>query len=450
MSLIIRSRLRFLLPVILGALLCQSNSWAQYSSNVPGWVANTWPADRKFVPSHPGLVTVDKRWSEIVLNSESTVEQELFSDYIVGFHPLHGDLAIHRVTSATFNVGGFDTGLDYIYSVTISRDGLAPTGIVVSGQVGDVSQVLYSDWPLDGDPATWSFSPLIPNGPTGSRYLVAQVIGQELYVFDAASETVLRYVDGDLDGLPDGLQAPATLDVNLSGAIGPVFGFHRRDGGKVGVSFHPPGDLSWALDDWEIVDTSQPGVLSIERRTPVLAGKCGFLEDHLVAGQGHVRVYGGYLSSVYILSGPSPTQLQRISGSYKILDPSGNVSIKVSPPLAKGDVVKIVSSGITGSDFAPVVSMERFMLPQEAIDDTPIDDGGGIILKGVNLDNEVSVEVDIEGAAIPVKTSVLGPEILLLSSLAIPDGGADEEVMHIVVNHREFRHSYEYWIGILK
>ena len=68
----------------------------------------------------------------------------------------------------------------------------------------------------------------------------------------------------------------------------------------------------------------------------------------------------------------------------------------------------------------------------------------------MNLDNEVSVEVDIEGTAIPVKTSVLGPEILLLSSLAIPDGGADEEVMHSVVNHREFRHSYEYWIGILK
>ncbi len=450
MSLIIMDRIKLLLLVIVGTILCQSNSWAQYSSSVPGWVANTWPADRKFVPSHPGLVTVDNRWSDIVLNTEAAVEQDLFSDYIVGFHPLHGDLAIHRVTSATFNVGGFDTGLDYIYSVTISRDGLAPTGIVVSGQVGDVSQVLYSAWPSNGDPATWSFSPLIPNGPSGSRYLVAQVIGQELYVFDAASETVLRYGDGDLDGLPDGLQEPATLDVNLAGAIGPLFGFHRRDGGKVGVSFHPPGDLSWALDDWEIVDTSQPGILSIERRTPVLARKCGFLEDHLVAGQGHVRVYGGYLSSVYILSGPSPNQLQQISGIYKILNPSGNVTIRVSPPLAQGNVVKIVSSGIADSGFASVASMERFMLPQGAIDDTPIDDGGGIILKGVNLDKEVSVEVDIEGTAIPVRTSVLGPEILLLSSLTIPDGGADEEVMHIVVNHQDFRHSYEYWIGIIE
>ncbi len=423
---------------------------AQFLSELPPWVATVSTDYGEFGGAHPGLANVAGRWAQVERDGLLGLPPGPSLDELIWFHPMHGELIVgqYDATNGVFTRSAFDTGLDFIYSVAFGGFENGPRELVVAGQVGNVSRVLYTDWPPGGTPANWVFSTLVPDGVPGSRYLAAQIDGDELYVFDAFTELILRYGDGDADGIPDAIHPPATVDINVADEIGPVFGFLSRDG-KVGVSFHPAG-LARVLADWEVVESGQAGILELVRRSPHLAGRAGFLTDEVVAGQQHIPVYGGYLSTVHILSGPSSSQLRQVSGEYKVLDPSGIVNVLVSPPLTAGDVVKIVSTQSGDSEFATVSPTKRFMFPQNVIDDSPVADGGSVLLMGVNLDQDLAVSVDIEGIPVMAKATLMGREMLFLSSLAIPDETSAEQVMHIVVTHPDFPHPYEYWIGILR
>ena len=437
-----------LVAVLALVAISTSDTPGQFSPTLPSWVGQPDPASLELAP-HPGLVGVDSMWQNVLFNSTEVVSQGLAAEYYVHYHCLHGDVALYEAGSFASNVGRFDTGVDYIYDLSIVYDLSGPSGVLIVGQVGGKSRVLYSPWTEAQCPSTWSFVQVIPDSLPQTKYIRGDIIGNYLFLLDAAGENVVRFNDNDMDSFSDALGAPALLDV--SGSSSPIWGFYSMGSGRVGASFYPDGFRIHRIAQSEIVDTSAPGVLELSTVHPNGATRAAAVHDRLVGGQTRVRVYGGYLSTVKVLSGPNANQLAQVSGKYRILSSDGTAEVSVSPALRAGDIARVASSAIADSVDYNVSAPTSFMLPLSFQDAAPVPHGGGILLRGVNLRQNIQVSINVAGVSIPnVKKTLVGTDQLFLSSLFIPDLASNAETMRIVVSHSDFRHPFEYWIEIIR
>ena len=428
-------------------VLAPSYAVGQFFSDSPTWMDQSEPSSLDFDP-HPGLGGVDSSWQKVLANIPVVVGQIPGGERHVVFHSLHGDIALYEIGSNPV-VGRFDTGLSYIFdlSVTYNSSG-APSGVLVVGEAEGKARVLYSSWTTQQCPSTWSFAQVIPDSLPSVRYIRGDIIHDQLVLLDAVGEKVLRFNDNDADGVPDALTAPEVLDVSDSER--PIWGFYSMGGDRIGVAFHPDGIPLTKFTQSELVNSSVSGALELSSISTLHASRAAAVHDKLVDGQTRIRVFGGYRSVVRILSGPSSNQLVQISGKYHIRSADGIAEVSVSPALRNGHVVRVVSSSISDSENYIVEESSAFMFPQKSMDDVPIVNGGGVLLRGVNLRKDVEVSVDVDGVPVAAKKTLVGTDQLFLSSLTIPSPASDAETLHIVVSHQDFRRSFEYWIGIVR
>ncbi len=345
---------------------------AQVNPGMPPWVDDVTFSLGGDV-GHPALSGIDSVWVDGVFNQ---VDQVTANAHIILFHPRHGDLAVRKLEASglTSDVGTLSTGLQYVLGLrTLERPdangisrvvGLYVTGLKSNGH----ASVFYCPWSgTNPPPPNVAFSELIPEAPTGRTYLVGDIVGDRLYVFDAAGEKVYRYVDSDGDGLPDtpDTVGPLSLAANPPGALirEPVLGFYRPAGTMDDALHWGTSKHRWGY--WRLA--ADQGVLKVAwTRVP---RPPRFDAEGVCDGQSKLRAHHDYGKKVLVYAGNSVAQMQPISHATVVSDNLHQwVDVGLTRPLRQGEMIQLrdADDGTLVSYLGTVAPRRHFIMESDA------------------------------------------------------------------------------------
>ena len=174
---------------------------------------------------------------------------------------------------------------------------------------------------------------MIPDSVVGKRWLASSIVFGKLYVFEATSPTISRYVDSNGDGVPDQLDPITPAAVNIDTEFG-FRGFSKR-GTKVRADIG-----HFRHYRWHEVAESTSGLELIRRATNSARLGPTAVVGRIFANQKFIRCSAERRSTIQIFSGPDIDNLEPISGSYKTRGLRSHVDIPISS-ITTGHIVRL-------------------------------------------------------------------------------------------------------------
>lgn len=366
---------------------------------------------------HPALLGIPERWRASVTRGLQTMQ--LHRKYPVWYSQGHGELAFgeRMAQGGMVHLGALTTGLEYVFSVDpwVSQGG--PQGLVVAGvDASGRSKVLFAAWPSDTiTPQSLVLTPLTPDSLPGRRYVSASIVFGKLYVFDAATSSIIRFVDTDGNGLPDAIDSipPFDLAGTPTDELG-VFGFYPYDASTVGVYYGI--QLHNELRGWKLLEINGQFDI-IEATTPVVnGGKPGIL-GRVAAGLKVLRVLTEPGNSVTVYAGP-PSNLSPV-GEAKNQGWNRIVDVPLSRALVAGELVEVRTNWGEVSYQVQVGPTTLVVFPG-----TPgfIRSGSAVQLDGGNLTPGTTVTATLDGHPVPCTVLFVNSSRIVVGKFSIPEG----------------------------
>ncbi len=300
----------------------------------PAWADPSLPNIYGGDKTHPALTALDPLWAASIASLMPKTLTTGVSHWYQ-WHPRHGELAIE---SSGQGIGSVATGLQYVLHLTLADlpngqggeiPGLMVTGIRPDGR----SSIRFAPFDPSTDPdSAIVFADLLPPAPPGEIYVCAGIVEGWLYVFEAASKEIRRFVDTNNDGKPDAPD-PAALPVSVEGMHEvlpmPVHGFMRGP-------FGPEADFAWFQDRYAHVLKVENGHLKIVT-TPRSAPR-PVVYRRLGAKQTKIRVFYHEERSLQAFR-KIPTGWEPVSSIERTPATHDYVDLTVSKYFSEGDIL---------------------------------------------------------------------------------------------------------------
>ena len=307
----------------------------------PTWADPSLPNEYGGDSAHPAFANLDPAWAGL-LASRMPKTLRTGVGHRFQWHPRHGELAIAgNGQTEPSEIGSVPTGLQYVLDLTLAA--------MPDGQGGEASGLLLTGIRPDGrssvrfapyDPATDPdsaivFADVLPPALPGEIYSAAGIVDGLLYVFEAASKEIRRFVDTNNDGAPDAPDASA-LPVSVANVFAvmptPVYGFMTGP-------FGPEADFLTYRARYAYVLNVESGHLKVVT-TPRSAAPRPIVYRRLGAKQTKIRVFYHEERSLQAFRKTS-TGWDAVSAVERTPATRNYVDLTVSKYFSDGDIIVI-------------------------------------------------------------------------------------------------------------